>query len=137
MISASSSLLSHTPFFTCAVAMQAIVHLGIYGLAEWDHKRSLSEQQIKVSIGTLRKFSEVWEMADTVLKDVKSVARALHNAPRGSEVPQNNRENVASPPPAMDQTLIESSANLTSFDTLLQANDDSWIDAFLGPDMVR
>ena len=66
MTSPSSALVTHTPFFICAVAMQAIVHLGIYRLPMWSSKRKLMEEQIKMSIGALRKFSEVWEITSTV-----------------------------------------------------------------------
>lgn len=130
MISVSSSLYSRTPFFVCAVALQAIVHISAYSVAEWSHRRSLMQQQIQMSIGALKKLSEIWDMANVVLGQVKSVARAVLDPPRDVKLPDDKGD----PTPA-HQSFEESatertlSMNLRDF---AQANDDFWFDDFLG-----
>ena len=129
MISASPSLYTRTPFFVCAVALQALVHVGVYGLAEWSQKRSLLQQQIQMSIGALKKLSEIWEMASIVFRQVKSVARAVLETPRDARYP-HYRQDTASAHHSLEVAGIEEflSANL---EELVQENDESWFDDFL------
>lgn len=138
MISASSSLLNHTPFLICGLAMQAIVHLGMYRLPQSTSQHALAEQQIKMSIGALRKMSQVWPMAEIVRQDVKNVARALLDTTRGFGFA--NADAASAKPaivqPAPEQECIEALPNV-DFDSILQVNDDSWIDEFLGVDAVH
>ena len=127
MISLSSALMTHTPFFVCAVAMQAIVHLGIYRMPTWRSKQRLAEEQIKMSIGALRKLSEVWEMADVVRHDIKNVARTLlevHKDSRSSGF-KEAQENDSAPFWEPEQASIS------------QPNEDSWIDEFLAVSAAR
>ena len=137
MISASSSLLVHTPFFICGMAMQAVVHLGLYRLPHLSHSRTLTEQQIKMSIGALRKFSQVWEMAEVVRQDVKNVARALLDTVQSADSSHTkvNMENITMPQPVLEHHEHED-LPLFNFDGLTHVNDDSWINEFLGVNKV-
>lgn len=133
MISASSSLLNHTPFFICGIAMQAIVHLGICRLPHLSSSQTLAEQQIKMSIGALRKLSQVWEMAEIVRQDVKNVARALLDTAWSS---CSTHTKMVEEKPAMLQPVPEPNRiedlPLFNCDGMSQVHDDSWIDEFLG-----
>lgn len=130
MISAPSSLFSRTPFFVCAVALQAIVHISAFSLAEWSHRRSLMRQQIQMSIGALKKLSELWDMANVVFRQVKSVAKAVLDPPRDVNFPDDKQDYTSAYHSSEDggtEGLL--SVNLRDF---AQGDDDTWFDDFLG-----
>ena len=132
MIQAPPSLYSRTPFFVCAVALQAIVHVSAYGLTEWSQKRSLVQQQIQMSIGALKKLSEIWEMASIVLRQVKSVARAVLDPPRNVCFPDARRDTPTAHH-GLEEVGIEETRTLSaSLEDFAQGIDGSWIDDFLG-----
>ncbi|KAF6241071.1 hypothetical protein HO173_000865 [Letharia columbiana] len=129
MISAPPSLFSRTPFFVCAVALQAIVHLSAYGIAGWSQKRPLMQQQIQMSIGALKKLSEIWEMASIVLSQIKCVARAVLDPPRNVRSPDDRRDTTSAHHSLEEAGIAETlSAN---FEDLVQGNDESWFNDFL------
>lgn len=130
MISASPSLYSRTPFFVCAVALQAIVHLSAYGLAEYKHQQSLIQQRIQMSIGALRKLSEIWEMAGIVLRQVKSVAREVLYPPRNTGFPDERRDTTTRHQ-SLNEVGIEEMLSI-NFEDLVQGDNESWLDSFLG-----
>lgn len=83
-----------------------------------------------MSIGALKKLSEMWDMANVVLGQVKSVARAVLDPPRDLKLPDDKGD----PTPAHQSfedgaTEGTLSMNLRDF---AQANDDFWFDDFLG-----
>ncbi|KAL9124025.1 MAG: hypothetical protein Q9217_006603 [Psora testacea] len=128
MISMSSPLLLRTPFFTCAVALQALVHLSAYDLPQYNHKRLLTTQQLQMSLGALRRLSELWPMANTVLKLVKDMARAvLHTSPDSST--PDNMADVAPAQQILEQAAFDDTSSI-GFNSLSQANDDAWFDEF-------
>ena len=130
MIGAPPSLYSRTPFFVCAVALQAIVHISAYGVAEWSNKRSLMQQQIQMSIGALKKLSEIWEMASIVLRQVKSVARAVLDPPQNARFPDDRRDITSAHNSLEEASTAETlPVNLEGF---VQGDDESWLDEFLG-----
>ena len=137
MISASSTLVNHTPFFICAVAMQAIIHLGMYCMPQWSSQQALAEQQIKMSIGALKKLSQVWQMAEIVRQDVKSVARGLLDTAQSSHSSDTGMaaEKLVVPQPALEQNRVEELSPF-NFDGMSQAYDDFWMDEFLGVNAV-
>jgi hypothetical protein len=77
MISLSPSLLLHTPFFICAIALQALIHLGAYSLPLWQLRQPLIKQQVHMGIGALKRLGEVWDMANIILKEVKAGAKGV------------------------------------------------------------
>ena len=129
MISASPSLYSRTPFFVCAVALQAIVHISAYGLAEWSQSRSLLQQQIQMSIGALKKLSEIWEMASIVLGQVKSVAKAVLDPPRNVNFPDERRD-ATTTHRSLEEAGIEDTLS-TNPEEFTQEDIASWFDDFL------
>lgn len=133
MISAPPSLYSRTPFFVCAVALQAIVHISAYGLAEWSQKRSLMQQQIQMSIGALKKLSEIWETASIVLRQVKSVARMVLDPPRKVRFPDDRRDTASAQHSLEEEAGIEEKETVSvNLGDLVQGDDISWFDDFLG-----
>lgn len=130
MISVPSSLHSQTPFFVCAVALQAIVHLGAYTLPQWKHKQSLMQQQIQMSVGALKRLSEIWEMASVVLAQVKIMARAVLDPPRNVGFPDGRRDS-ASAYQSLEEGSIGETLSVNPRD-FAQDEDNSWFDDFLG-----
>ena len=129
MISASPSLYSRTPLFVCAVALQAIVHISAYGLAEWSQRRSLMQQQIQMSLGALKKLSEIWEMASIVLRQVKSVAKAVLDPPRNVRFPDERRDTTTTHH-SLEAAGIEDTLS-TNPEDFVQEDIASWFDDFL------
>ena len=131
MISAPSSLKSRTPFFVCAVALQAIVHISAYGVADFSQKRSLMQQQIQMSVGALNKLSEIWEMASILLRQVKNVARTVLHPPQNARSPDDGI-NTRSAYHSLEEVGLEGngmlSVNLADF---VPGDDESWFDDFL------
>lgn len=131
MISAPHSLTSRTPFFICAVALQAIVHISAYGVAEWSQKRSLMQQQIQMSVGALNKLGEIWEMASILLKQVKNVARTVLHPAQSVRFPDDGKDTRLAHH-RLEGAGLEGngmlSVNLTDF---VQGDDESWFDDFL------
>ena len=131
MISAPSSLKSQTPFFICAVALQAIVHISAYGVAEWSQKRSLMQQQIQMSVGALNKLGEVWEMASILLRQVKNVARTVLQPPQNVRSPDDGM-NTRSSYHSLEEAGLEGNGmpfvNLADF---VPGEDESWFEDFL------
>ena len=106
--------------------------MSAYGLAEWSQKRSLMQQQIQISIGALKKLSEIWEMASIVLKQVKSVAREILDPPRNMRIP-NDRRDTTSARHGLEEAGIEETGTLfANLEDFALGNDVSWIDDFLG-----
>ena len=130
MISAPSLLYLRTPFFVCAVALQAIIHLGAYNLPQWSHKQSVMQQQIQMSIGALKKLSDLWEMAGVVLRQVKSVARAVLDPPRDMRLPDDKRDHISAHH-RLEEAGIEETLSVSIRD-IPQGDNDSWFDDFLG-----
>ena len=131
LISISSPLVSRTPFFACALALQGLVHLGAHGLPEYSHKKPLMLQQIQMSIGALRRLSNVWETAGTVLKRMKGVAREMLDISRDVvSLDHTEAELSAQQPP---EAVPSDDMLLLGFDSMVSRNDDdAWFDEFLG-----
>lgn len=88
------------------------------------------QQQIQMSIGALKKLSELWEMASVVLRQVKSVARAVLDPPRDMRLPDDKR-NCISAHHRLEEAGIEETLSVNIRD-IPQGDDDSWFDDFLG-----
>ena len=130
MISISSPLLSRTPFFTCAIALQALVHLGAYSLPQYKQRESITAQQIQMSLGALKRLSEVWEMASTVLTQVMSVARTVLNTSGDCSTPKAAADSVSAQRTLGDGTFDDVAT--IRLNDVSQVNDDAWFDEFLG-----
>jgi len=70
-------LAKHSPFFTCAITMAAVVYLSYWSFIATDKGDNLIKEHIRLNIGSLKTLSSVMPIAKTVLKQVKGVAQEL------------------------------------------------------------
>jgi hypothetical protein len=80
-------LVKHSPFFTCAITMAAVVYLAYWSFIVTEDRDKIIKEHIRLNIGSLKSMSGVVPMAKTVLRQVKGVAgeifaskRAIRNA---------------------------------------------------------
>lgn len=87
------------------------------------------QQQIQMSIGALKKLSGIWEMASVVLRQVKSVARAVLEPPQNTRFPDDRRNTTPAYHSLEEAGTAETlSVNLQDF---VQGDDEPWFDEFL------
>jgi hypothetical protein len=70
-------LVKHTPFFTCAVTMAAVVYLSYWSFIATESGDSVIKEHIRLNIGVLKTWAKVMPIAKTVLGQVKGVAQEL------------------------------------------------------------
>ena len=134
LITIPCPLLVHTPFFTCAVAMQATAHLGVYWLPLWKSKQSLIVRRVQLSVGALKKLGVVWPTARKISQQVKEIARIVITLPK-----QNNVCDYAKDQIRATETIEQPDSNI--FETIpentLSFNDKIWLEDFLTPDAIE
>ena len=88
------------------------------------------QQQIQMSIGALKKLSELWQMASIVLRGVKNVARAVLDPAQNVRFADDRRDAPLAQH-SLEQAGIEEtlSVNLEDF---VPGESESWFDDFLG-----
>lgn len=79
LISLPGSLVDHSPFFVCAVALSAMVNLSALSLGPSTARMDTTKEHIILSIGALKLISETWSVAIPILKETKRVARNIFN----------------------------------------------------------
>jgi hypothetical protein len=67
----------HTPFFTCAVTMSAVVYLSYWSFIATEAGDAVIKEHIRLNIGVLKQLSGIMPIAKTVLGQVKGVAQEL------------------------------------------------------------
>jgi hypothetical protein len=75
-------LVKHTPFFTCAITMAAVVYLAYWSFIVTEDKDRLIKEHIRLNIGSLKMMAPVMPIAKTVLGQVKGVAQELFASKR-------------------------------------------------------
>jgi hypothetical protein len=70
-------LVKHTPFFTCAVTMAAVVYLSYWSFIATESGDDVIKEHIRLNIGVLKSLASVMPIAKTVLGQVKGVAKEL------------------------------------------------------------
>ena len=70
-------LVKHTPFFTCAVTMAAVVYLSYWSFIATESGDDVIKEHIRLNIGVLKSLAPVMPIAKTVLGQVKGVAKDL------------------------------------------------------------
>jgi hypothetical protein len=114
----------HTPFFTCALATQAVVGLCAYWQPDLSQQQPVLHQQVQLAIGALKQLEGLWPMATVVLRQIKEIARAVLDR-------QKLCDRIARP--EVVQAIQEDISEATStpaFETFLQDND-CWLTQFL------
>lgn len=82
LITLPTPLYKHTPFTTCITTMAAVVYLSYWSFCAIDGSDTFTKEQIRLTIGTLRRLGERWPLAYKVLGQVRGVARELYAARR-------------------------------------------------------
>ena len=70
-------LLRHTPFFTCAITLSAIVQLSAYSTKPSKFGKDSIRQRVNLAIGLLKNISEIWDVAAILAQRVKKIAKVL------------------------------------------------------------
>jgi hypothetical protein len=96
LIKMPSPLVKHTPFFTCAINLAAVVYLSYWSFIATEPADSVVKEHIKLNIGSLKALSKVMPIAHTVLGQAKGVARELFKSRKAlsNEYYGGNREEV-------------------------------------------
>lgn len=77
LIKMPSPLIRHTPFFTCAITMSAVIYLSYWSFIATREADNTIKEHIKLNIGSLKTYASVMPIAKTVLHQVQGVAREL------------------------------------------------------------
>jgi hypothetical protein len=77
LIKMPSPLIKHTPFFTCAIVMSAVIYLSYWSFMATKEGDHLIKEHIRLNIGSLKTYATIMPIAKTVLGQVKGVAREL------------------------------------------------------------
>jgi hypothetical protein len=67
----------HTPFTICMIATTTIAHLSACKHVLHGEDLKIARERIRVAMGALEIFAEVWPRGKKVVRDVKTVAREL------------------------------------------------------------
>jgi hypothetical protein len=70
-------LVKHSPFFTCAITMAAVVYLAYWSFIVSEDKDRAIKEHIRLNIGSLKAMAPVMPIARTVLGQVRGVAQEL------------------------------------------------------------
>jgi hypothetical protein len=77
LIKMPGSLVHHTPFFTCAITMAAVVYLSYWSFLATEGGDAVVKEHIRLNIGSLRSLSPYMPIAGKVLVQVQAVARDI------------------------------------------------------------
>ena len=75
LITLPMTLSDHTPFFTCAITLGAIVQLSAYVTRHRESDFCAVTQRIRLAVAALKSSKESWAIAETLYQQVKDVAR--------------------------------------------------------------
>jgi hypothetical protein len=90
-------LVKHSPFFTCAITMAAVVYLAYWSFIVTEDRDKVIKEHIRLNIGSLKAMAPVMPIANTVLGQVKGVAQELFaskKAIRNSVYSNGTREQI-------------------------------------------
>jgi hypothetical protein len=104
LITLPCPLINHTPFFSCAVTMASIVFLSYWSFIATESGDAFIKENIRLNIGVLKTLGELWPIADTVLGQVKGVAKELFQSRKAL----NNAYSYAVTREEIFQGMIES-----------------------------
>ncbi|KXJ87592.1 hypothetical protein Micbo1qcDRAFT_236418 [Microdochium bolleyi] len=129
------ALCAHSPFVTCMISTGTVPLLSacvsLYKTPEQSHKLSQARNHIRLSIGCMKSFADVWPRGQRNLREVQSIAR--HVLGVGGAAPSSTEESGATSTrqPARtcqqqishsnEETLAVVAANLSSGNALGEA----------------
>ncbi|KAF2424404.1 hypothetical protein EJ08DRAFT_555121, partial [Tothia fuscella] len=77
MLTLPGRIAVHTPFTICMIATATIAHLSACQNVLSSEDTKVARERIRVAMGALEVFAEVWPRGKKVVKEVKAVAREL------------------------------------------------------------
>jgi hypothetical protein len=77
MLTLPIRLARHTPFNICMIATMTIAHLSACKYVFTGEQLKIARERIRVAMGALEVFAEIWPRAKKVVGEVKIVARTL------------------------------------------------------------
>lgn len=78
-------ILSHTHFFTCAIAASSTVHLAKWSLHFMQYDDDDIRRYLRLNIGALEELSAVWPVAAVVKGKVQAAARELYQTKKAAQ----------------------------------------------------
>lgn len=99
----------HTPFTICMIATTTIAHLSACKNILHGEDLKVARERIRVAMGALEIFAEVWPRGKKVVREVKTVARELLSlAPSATPTPTKPLEEQSLPSPFSPHILSNS-----------------------------
>ncbi|KAF2813113.1 uncharacterized protein BDZ99DRAFT_556435 [Mytilinidion resinicola] len=77
MLTLPTTMAKHTPFAICMIASTTIGHLSACKYVLRDKQMKVARERIRVAMGAMETFAEVWPGAKKVVREVKTIAREL------------------------------------------------------------
>jgi hypothetical protein len=77
MLTLPSRIAVHTPFTVCMIATSTIAHLSACKYVLEGEDLQVARERIRVAMGALESFAEVWPRGKRVTRELKTVAREL------------------------------------------------------------
>jgi hypothetical protein len=77
LIKMPGSLMRHTPFFTCAITMAAVVYLSYWSFLATEGGDVVVKEHIRLNIGSLKTLAPFMPIAGKVLVQVQAVSRDI------------------------------------------------------------
>lgn len=119
--SSPCTVICHSPFYTCVVALASTVHLPAYAQTDARNIRESIKERLKLTTNALLRISENWPIAKTVEAQVLETVREVISCRRQITIPPDPMQGMKPPP-------------VVSVDTGNNLHDD-WVDGFLGGQM--
>ena len=91
------SIAKQTPFAICMIAATTIVHLSACKHVLRNEKLKLARERIRVAMGALETFAEVWAAAKRIVREVKTIAWEILNlgsTPALTNSPESGESNL-------------------------------------------
>jgi len=70
-------LIKHTPFFTCAITMAAVVYLSYWSFIATETGDATVKEHIRLNIGSLKTLATFMPIAEKTLNQVQGVASEI------------------------------------------------------------
>jgi hypothetical protein len=111
MLTLPIRLVAHTPFSICMIAITTIAHLSACKYVFEGEQLKVARERIRVAMGALEVYAEVWPRGKKVVGEVKTVARALLNLEPGLETSPQIERSRSSDPLGRNESIDEYASN--------------------------
>lgn len=108
---------THTPFVVCMLATGTISLLAACKFYLSDQRVAIARHQIRMSIGHLKLFANVWPQAERSLQEIQTIAREVLSQP-------SSQQNLARPAEA--EPTSDSSKSVLDSDVDLHQGSSAW-----------